>query len=76
MESNIWIRYKEEIGPLQKGKGVVRFMKSERLRWFGHAERIEDNARPKKVIIKETGYQKKRRKTQDEMVRRCRELPK
>jgi hypothetical protein len=43
MENNIWrIRYIEEIKALLKREDIVRFIKSQRLRWLGHVERMED----------------------------------
>jgi hypothetical protein len=48
MENNIWrISYNEEINTLLKGEDIVRFIKSKRMRWLGHVERMEDNAMPK-----------------------------
>jgi hypothetical protein len=42
MESNIWrISYREEINTLLKGEDMVRFIKSQRIRWLGHVERME-----------------------------------
>jgi hypothetical protein len=51
MENNIWkIRYNEEINTLLKGEDIVRFIKSQRIRWLVHVERIEDNAMPKRML--------------------------
>jgi hypothetical protein len=35
-----------------KGKDVVRFIKSLRLRWLGHVERMEDNTMSKRMMKK------------------------
>jgi hypothetical protein len=40
----------EEINTLLKGEDIVRFIKPQKLRWLGNAERIEDNALPKRMI--------------------------
>jgi hypothetical protein len=49
MENNVWrIRYNEEINALLK-RDRVRFVKSQRLKWFGHVKRMEDNAMPKRT---------------------------
>jgi hypothetical protein len=51
MESNMWrIRYHEEINALLKGEDIVRFIKSQRLRWLGHVKRMEDNAMLNRMI--------------------------
>jgi hypothetical protein len=50
MENNIWrIRHNEEINTLYKGDDIVRFIKSQRIRWLGHVERMEDNTMPKRM---------------------------
>jgi hypothetical protein len=66
VEDNVWrIRYNEEKNTLLKGEDIVRFVKSQRIRWLEHVERMEDNAMPKRKTV----LQKRERKTQDEMVR-------
>jgi GTP1/Obg family GTP-binding protein len=61
MENNVWrIRYNEELNTLLKGKDIVRFIKSQRIRWLGHAERMEDNALPKRML-KGRLYSKRRK---------------
>jgi hypothetical protein len=61
MENNIWrIRHNEEINTLLKGEDIVRFMKSQRIRWLGHVERMEDNTTPKRMLKGRLYY--KRRK--------------
>jgi hypothetical protein len=51
MENNIWrIRHNEEIITLLKGKVIVRFIKSQRIRWLEHVETMEDKAMPKGML--------------------------
>jgi hypothetical protein len=39
MENNVWrIRYNEELNTLLKGEDILRFIKSQRMRWLGHVE--------------------------------------
>jgi hypothetical protein len=51
MENNVWrIRYNEELNTFLKGGDIVRFIKSQRIRWSGHVKRMEDNAMPKRML--------------------------
>jgi hypothetical protein len=51
MENNVWrIRYNEELNTLLKGEDIVIFIKSPRIRWLGHVDRMEDNAAPKRML--------------------------
>jgi GTP1/Obg family GTP-binding protein len=51
MENNVWtIRYNEELNTLLKGEDIIRCIKSQRLRWLGHVERMEDNAMLKRML--------------------------
>jgi hypothetical protein len=64
MENNIWrIRYSEKINTLLKGEDIERFIKSQRIRWWEHVERMEDNAMPKQNVRRKAIFQKKKRKT-------------
>jgi hypothetical protein len=51
IKNNVWrIRYNEELNTLLKGEDIARFIKSQRIRLLGHAERMEDNAMPKRML--------------------------
>jgi GTP1/Obg family GTP-binding protein len=54
------IRYTEELNILLKGENMVRFIKSQRIRWLEHVERMEDNAMPKRML-KGRLYSKRRK---------------
>jgi hypothetical protein len=61
MENNVWrIRYNGELNTLLKGEDIVRFIMSQRIRWLGHVERMEDNAMPKRML-KGRLYSKRRK---------------
>jgi hypothetical protein len=63
MGNNVWrIRYNEEVNTLLKEQDtrVVRFIKSQRIRWLGHVERMEDNAM-QKTMLKGRLYTKSRK---------------
>ena len=50
MENGEWrIRYNEEINQIIKGRDIVKFIKSLRLQWLGHLERMGENRIPLKV---------------------------
>jgi hypothetical protein len=62
LEKDTWrIRNTEEINALLTGEDVVRFIESQRLRWLGHVERMEDNVTPKRMI-KGKWYSKRKKK--------------
>jgi hypothetical protein len=51
MENFVWrIIYNEQLNTLLKGEDIVRFIKSQRIRWLGYVERMEDNAMPKRML--------------------------
>jgi hypothetical protein len=51
LPANVWrITYIEELNTLLKGEDIVRFIKSQRIRWLGHVETMEVNAMPKRML--------------------------
>jgi hypothetical protein len=60
MEDNVWrIRYNKKLNTLLK-EDIARFITSQRIRWLGHAKRMEDNAMPKRML-KGRLYSKRRK---------------
>jgi hypothetical protein len=50
----------EEINGVLKGDDIVRFIMSQRIRWLGHVERMEENAMSKRML-KGRLYSKRRK---------------
>jgi hypothetical protein len=49
-ENELWrIRRNDELEDINKGENIVRFIKSQQIRWLGQLERIQDTAIPKKM---------------------------
>jgi hypothetical protein len=66
-EHELWrIRRNDELEDMIKGENIVRFIKSQRIRWLGHIERMQDTAIPKKDVRKAV-CNKTQRKTKNEM---------
>ena len=65
--NELWrIRRNGELEATIKGENIVRFIKSQRIRWLGHIWRMQDTAIPKKDIGKAL-CNKTKRKTKNEM---------
>ena len=60
------IRRNDKLEAIIKGENIVRFIKSQRIRWLGHIERMQDTAIPKKDVRKAV-CNKTKRKTKNEM---------
>ena len=46
-EGDIWkIRYNEELNRLMNGEDIVKFIKTQRIRWLGQVKRMEVGAMP------------------------------
>jgi hypothetical protein len=49
--NNEWrVRINQEIEALIKEENIVRFIKSQRLAWYGHVNRMEDNKNVKAIM--------------------------
>ena len=49
--NELWrIRRNDELEAIIKLESIVRFIKWQRIRWFGHIERMQDPAIPKKIL--------------------------
>jgi hypothetical protein len=50
-EGNIWrIRNNEELNRAINGEDIVKFIKTQRIRWLGHVKRMEVGAMPRKMM--------------------------
>ena len=64
-EKELWrIRRNDELEAIIKGENIVRFIKSQRIRWLGHKERMQDTAIPKKRCCMESCMQQDKEKDQ------------
>jgi hypothetical protein len=64
MENNGWrIRYNAELNTLLKGEDIVRFIKSQRIRWFGACRKNGRQCNAEENVKRKTVLQKKERKT-------------
>jgi hypothetical protein len=52
-ENELWrIRRNDKLEDIIKGENIVRFIKSQQIRWLCHIERMQDTAIPKKMYGK------------------------
>jgi hypothetical protein len=50
-ENEFWrIRRNDKLEDIIRGKNIARFITSQRIRWFGHIERMQDTVISKKML--------------------------
>jgi hypothetical protein len=50
-ENELWrIRRNDKLEDIFKGENIVRFIKSQRIRWLGHVKRMQGTANHKKML--------------------------
>jgi len=51
VDKGVWrIRYNNELCKFMGGEDRVRYIKSQRIQWLGHVERMDETAMPKRVL--------------------------
>jgi hypothetical protein len=51
VDKGVWrIRYNSELCKLMGGEDTVKFIKTQRIQWLGHVERMDETAMPKRVL--------------------------
>jgi hypothetical protein len=72
-EGDSWrMRTNKKIKYILQGAYIVKFIKSSRIRWYGHVERMQNQRMPKQIATatiegtRKTGRPRKRRKDQVE----------
>jgi hypothetical protein len=64
VDKGVWrIRYNEELCKLMGGEDTVRFINTQRIQCFGHVERMDETAMPKRVLKGSLYANEKNRKT-------------
>jgi hypothetical protein len=48
------IRKNKEIKDILQGADIVTFIKSSRIRWYGHVERLQNQRMPKQIAVATT----------------------
>jgi hypothetical protein len=54
------IRNNDEIDNIIRRKYIVRFVKTRRISWIGHVERMEDSRMPKRVMTEKIYTRRKK----------------
>jgi hypothetical protein len=44
-----------ELEEMSKGENIAKWIKGQRISWFGHLERMEEDRMPKKIFTQELG---------------------
>jgi asparagine synthetase A len=67
-ENELWrIQRNYELEDIIKGENIVRFIKSQRIRWLGHVERMQDTEIPKKMLYGKLYATRRRGRPKNEM---------
>jgi hypothetical protein len=67
-ENELWrIRPNDELEDIIKGENIVRFIKSQLIRWRGYIERMQDTAIPKKMLYGKPYATRRRGRPKNEM---------
>jgi hypothetical protein len=62
-------RTNRELGEMNGGENIVKWMKGQRISWLGHLERMEEDRMPKKIFTQELEGTRRRGRPKEKMER-------